>query len=328
MSLLDISAIGLQIGLPLILLTWLALRPLSSRLGFLAHALFTGLVLLSLLTVSLWMIPPWWTPYLYLALWLGIMIWRAPGRFRRGPLLPGSVSNWMVVALFSGLGILAARPVIQGMQGRALPSERTTIDIAFPMGPGIYLVANGGATSAVNGHFLTLHPNTERQAAYRGQSYAVDLIKIDEWGLRAPGWRPTDPAAYRIFGEPVYAPCRGIVIASDDGMPDMVVPTTDTSRLEGNHVLIQCDDYAVLLAHFRLGSVSVSPGDQVTVGQHVGDAGNSGQSTEPHLHVHVQRLPGSGPLLSGEPLFLTFDGRFPVRNDRLVIETAPTATTP
>lgn len=102
-------------------------------------------------------------------------------------------------------------------------------------------------------------------------------------------------------------------------MPDMPVPETDTSRLKGNHVMIDCGEYAVLLAHFRNGSLRVREGEGVTKGQELGEAGNSGQSTEPHLHVHVQRLPEAGPILSGEPLHLTFDGRFPVRNDRLKI---------
>jgi hypothetical protein len=328
MSALDLTAIGFQIALPLALIVWLALAPVTSRLGFLVHASVTGLVLWALLTVAVWMIPPWWTPYLYLAAWLGVLIWRAPYQFRRGDSLPSSASSRIGIALLSGLGILAALPIIQGMQGRILPPGLTSIDIAFPMDPGIYLVVNGGATNAVNGHFLTLHPKTERQAAYRGQSYAVDLIKIDERGLRASGWRPTNPAAYSIFAEPVYAPCSGTVIETLDGKPDMPVPSTDTSRLEGNHVLIKCGEFAVLLAHFKQGSVAVAPGDRVAVGQQIGEAGNSGQTTEPHLHIHVQRLPESGPILSGEPLFLTLNGRFPARNDRLVVETAPSANPP
>lgn len=320
MNALDLSTINIQIVLPVALIAWLAFAPVGSRIGFSIQAIATGLVLLALLLIAVWMIPPWWAPYLYLAIWLGVLIWQAPARLRRQPWLPGNTLNWMGATAFTALGVICVSLVIQGVQGRSPPPEAKPIDIVFPMGPGTYLVANGGAHQIINGHLKTLHPKTERQSAYRGQSYAIDFIKIDNFGLRAPGWRPSDPAAYAIFGEPVYAPCSGTVIEVSDGQADMPVPKMDQSKLEGNHVLIQCGEAAVLLAHFRNGSVRVAPGDRVKVGQPVGEAGNSGQTSEPHLHIHMQRLPSPGPLLSGEPLFLAFDGQFPIRNDRIVIK--------
>lgn len=220
---------------------------------------------------------------------------------------------------YAGLGVIGAGIVIQALQGRTPATGDQPLDLVFPMNPGTYLVVNGGANERVNAHFLTLAPTTERQAAYRGQSYAVDLIKIDRLGLRASGWRPRGPAAYAIFGEPVYAPCAGTVIQMSDGQADMPVPKMDRSRLKGNHLLLRCGVAAVLLAHSRNASVRVALGDQVSLGQQLGEAGNSGQTGEPHLHIHAQRLPESGPLLSGEPLFLSFNGLFPVRNDRLAM---------
>lgn len=80
----------------------------------------------------------------------------------------------------------------------------------------------------------------------------------------------------------------------------MQVPATDTSRLEGNHVILKCADKAVLLAHLREGTVSVVAGQTVRTGTLFGTVGNSGQSTEPHRRIHAQRLPVSGPVLSGE----------------------------
>ena len=114
------------------------------------------------------------------------------------------------------------------------------VDLAFPLGSGTYLVAGGGASESVNGHFLTLNPKTDRQRAYRRQSYGADFIKIDKWGLGASGSRPSGPAAYAIFGEPVLATCDGQVLRAHDGLPDMQVPETDTSLLEGNHVVLKC----------------------------------------------------------------------------------------
>ena len=327
MSAIDLSAIGLQIALPHLLLAWLIVAPLRSRLGFVVQALTTGLVLGALLLVSVWMMPPWWTPYVYFVIWLLILVWRSPRRFKRAAWLPKDVSEWAGMVVLAPFSLWAGSLIFSALDGRSPPPGDVVVDIAFPMGAGDYLIVNGGANAVINGHYLTLDPETERQRAYRGQSYGVDLIKLGQWGLRASGWRPTDPAAYAIFGETVYAPCSGTVRKAADGMADMPVPTTDRSRLEGNHVLIQCGGFAVLLAHFKRGSVRVAPGDDVSQGQIIGQAGNSGQTTEPHLHIHMQRLPDDGPLLSGEPVFLTFDGELLVRNERLEINAQPALQT-
>ena len=45
----------------------------------------------------------------------------------------------------------------------------------------------------------------------------------------------------------------------------------------------------VKLAHLRPGSLTVSQGDMVRVGQLVGETGNSGNTTESHLHLHAER---------------------------------------
>jgi hypothetical protein len=68
----------------------------------------------------------------------------------------------------------------------------------------------------------------------------------------------------------------------------------------------------------RQNSVAVAPGDRVEVGNRLGEVGNSGASTEPHLHIHAQRpAPAGAPPLSSEPLVLRIEGRFLVRGDGL-----------
>ena len=320
MSMLDVTVVLLQIALPLLLITSVVVIPARSRTGFSVQVAATGLLLLALLLAAVWMIPPWWAPYVYLGS-LALAVIRVA---RRNGLpvnwWPENWRGWVLTAVFLILGIWGASVAVDALKGRQLPPNADVADLAFPLGPGTYLVASGGASLGVNGHFLTLNPKTDRQRAYRGQSYGVDIIKIDPWGLRTSGWRPSDPAAYAIFGEPVFAPCDGEVRRAHDGLPDMQVPKTDTTLLEGNHVVLKCADKAVVLGHFRKGSVQVSEGGKVRTGEQLGAVGNSGQSTEPHLHMHAQEIPQAGPLLSGEPLQLTLDGHFPVRNDRLTGE--------
>lgn len=57
--------ITLQIGLPVLLLVWLAISPASGIAAYAVHVAATASVLIALGLVALWVIPPWWTPYLY-----------------------------------------------------------------------------------------------------------------------------------------------------------------------------------------------------------------------------------------------------------------------
>ncbi len=63
-------------------------------------------------------------------------------------------------------------------------------------------------------------------------------------------------------------------------------------RVIGNHVILDLGDgtYAVY-AHARRGSLLVKAGDTVRAGQRIGSVGNSGNSSEPHLHVHLMDSP-------------------------------------
>jgi hypothetical protein len=191
------------------------------------------------------------------------------------------------------------------------------VDIPNPLGPGRYLVAHGGFHELLNGHMKTLDPTVPRFADWRGQSYAVDLLGINAMGFRTPGWRPVDPSRYAIFGAPVHAPCRGTIVSAENTLPDMQVPVMDTAHMLGNHVLLQCEDVVLVLAHLRQGGVAVRAGDDVEQGALLGEVGNSGNSSEPHLHLHAQR-PGTGAApIGGEPLPLRIDGRILLRNDRV-----------
>lgn len=144
-----------------------------------------------------------------------------------------------------------------------------------------------------------------------GVSHAIDFVAVDDRNRSAPRtWRTyvglEAPETFRGFGAPVLAPAAGTVVAVHDSEPDhearrsqlrllpyMLGQASRARRgivgLAGNHVAIALapDGPFVLLAHLRQGSVTVGPGDIVSVGQQVGECGNSGNSTEPHIHLQV-----------------------------------------
>ena len=99
----------------------------------------------------------------------------------------------------------------------------------------------------------------------------------------------------------------------------MTVPEMDADNKAGNYVAVDCGDFMVILAHLRQGKMAVVEGERLGVGDFLGEVGNSGNSSEPHLHIHAQRGLPQGSPLGGEPLWLTIDGRFLTRNERFQV---------
>ncbi|QKT08484.1 M23 family metallopeptidase [Gordonia sp. X0973] len=123
------------------------------------------------------------------------------------------------------------------------------------------------------------------------QRWAADILALGTDGRRAPAIAATHAEEYVIFGLDVHAPCDGVVAECADGRPDNTDLNTPPtfSDAYGNFVAIATDENVrVVLAHLQDGSIAVREGDRVTVGQVVGRSGNSGRTTEPHLHLHCE----------------------------------------
>jgi murein DD-endopeptidase MepM/ murein hydrolase activator NlpD len=106
----------------------------------------------------------------------------------------------------------------------------------------------------------------------------------------------------------VIAPAAGTVVAAADGLRDNRPQVqTDPRHPAGNHVVLRLGrgEHA-LLGHMRSGSVRVRPGQRVARGQVLGRVGNSGNSSEPHIHLHVQNRPEIAP---GEGVGIPLRGR-------------------
>ncbi|ALE73524.1 peptidase [Pseudonocardia sp. EC080610-09] len=170
------------------------------------------------------------------------------------------------------------------------------IDLEYPFA-GRWLTRNSPA-SAVPSH------GTTRFAS----SYAIDFVPVDGTGRSAPLTlgslvRSEDSRRFTGFGRPVTAPVAGTVVGVENdlpdhdsyrGLPSVGYALTQARRLRagwralaGNHVLIDAGGVVVALCHLRRGSVEVGFGQDVAVGERVGGCGNSGNSTEPHVHVQA-----------------------------------------
>lgn len=307
----------LQVALPIFFIAWVAVAPSRSRLGFFCQSVGTAIALLALALTGLWLFPPWWPPYIFggllaAATVVGYML-RHPFKSR----LPSGWAAWIFTSVFVVIGSWGVDQSVSTLTGR-VQQVGAVVELTFPLKTGTYLVVNGGGNIKVNQHLMTIDISIPRFYAYRGQSYGMDLVKLDKFGFRANGLLPPNPRQYNIYGVTVFAPCAGQVIAAQDGLPDMQVPQTDHQHMAGNHVLLRCNDADVLLGHFKPGSLKVMAGDAVAIGQAVGAVGNSGNTSEPHLHIHAQQRGTASEPFSGNPLPMRFDGRFLVRNDRFI----------
>ena len=120
----------------------------------------------------------------------------------------------------------------------------------------------------------------------------------------------TRPEDYGCYGVPVVAPASGLVTDAHDGEPDAIpgAVSNNYSAPKGNYVVIQLETGTYLvIAHLKPGSVAVAAGEHVTEGQQIGQCGNSGNTSEPHIHIHHQRQdPSVYPLGFAEGLPLYF----------------------
>ena len=305
-----------QFALPLILIGWLVWVPARSGLGFVVQVFGSVAALAVMALQGIWLVPPWWAPFVF-AVALGVAA--RLGRRRIRPFssaVPLTWGAWVVVVLFVALGAASTYGTVVALRSRAAPTAGA-VNMAFPLEPGRYLVVNGGSNSSTNAHLETLDAAVPRYRAWRGQSYGVDIVALDGFGLRAHGVQPADPRAYRIYGARVLAPCAGQVVIAVDGLPDMQVPEVDRDHLAGNHVMLRCPEADVLLGHLQPGSVRVHAGVNVVAGDWLASVGNSGNTGEPHLHVHAQSPGLTAAPLGGDPRPIEFNGRFPVRGDRI-----------
>jgi hypothetical protein len=123
------------------------------------------------------------------------------------------------------------------------------------------------------------------------QKFAFDFIVVDQSGRSCKSEGKTNEDYY-AFGQPILAPGDGVVTEAIDGVRDNVPGAMNPYSAIGNAVVIQHrQDEVSFLAHLKQGSVKVKAGDKVKAGQVIGLCGNSGHSSEPHLHYHLQNTP-------------------------------------
>jgi hypothetical protein len=187
-------------------------------------------------------------------------------------LFPARYVSWSV-NLLHGAG--AAWLALQAVQVFVLSTGSSAVAIDPPF-RGEWLVFQGGRSSILNHHYPLV-----------SQRHALDLIRVDGAArLLGPAERVE---SYYSFDQPLFAPAAGRVERVVHDQPDQPIGGSDASAPVGNHVVIHMgNDRFILLAHLKKGSIVVREGEEVAAGVLLGHCGNSGNTSEPHLHLQIQ----------------------------------------
>ncbi|MFJ5565946.1 M23 family metallopeptidase [Lysinibacillus xylanilyticus] len=161
----------------------------------------------------------------------------------------------------------------------------------------------GGTNEFVNYHYV-----------YENQRYAYDLVKVQDGQSYQNS--PIRNEDFYAFDEDIIAPADGKVVKVVDGINDNVPGEMDEHNAAGNYVVIEhANNEFSMIAHFKKNSILVKSGDTVTEGQLIGKCGNSGNSSEAHIHFQVMDAPE---IVHGKSIRILFkDGKEPIQGDTI-----------
>ncbi|MFF0221851.1 M23 family metallopeptidase [Streptomyces sp. NPDC004629] len=205
---------------------------------------------------------------------------------------------------YAGVTLLLAGELMRWTLSRSQrpPQQQTPVAVEVPV---------TGRWQALNGPGTKVPSHTHSHA----QTYAIDLTYHPP-GEVSPAFRRLWPLGrrprhYPAFGRSILAPGDGVVVATADRQRDHLSRTSLPGyaylylegfirslgwrrHLWGNYVILELDQgvYAGF-AHLRRGSLRVAVGDRVSKGQELAECGNSGNSSEPHLHFQLMNGPDS-----------------------------------
>lgn len=156
--------------------------------------------------------------------------------------------------------------------------ERNSTSLLLPFND-TWNVFWGGDTKDLNYHI-------DNEA----QKNAFDFLIIDKSGksYKTDGKTNED---YYAFGKEVIAPCNGEIVLVIDGVKDNVLGQMNLFDVGGNTIVLKTENSEYLVfCHFKHQSIKVKEGQKVEQGQLLGLCGNTGHSSEPHIHFHIQNV--------------------------------------
>jgi hypothetical protein len=291
----------MQLLIPALFIYWTGFRKSKSKTNLILKLLTVWIYFIYIFYAGNWSFLPYLCRYIFLFLLIVTTI-KALLQFNSLVIFEKKkIWDWIKFAgqfLFSLFFFLTCIDVINGFK-----TDEKGIEITFPLKEGF--ISHAGNSVYINYH----HMDTT------AQQYALDITKLNSWGLRAAGFFPSDLNKYTIYGDTVFSPCDGKIVNIKDGLENLPLGTQDKFNLAGNNIILEYNNNLIIFAHLLKNSLMVSTGDFVKKGQPIARVGNSGNTTEPHLHIHAISGTDTSKILNGNGIPIYFDGRFLKRND-------------
>lgn len=235
-----------------------------------------------------------------------------------GLVIGGLTIGWVLLALFprrtigiaNNLALAACSIAILLMWGLpVLGAGAARVVLSLPVHAPL-MVFQGGRTPLLNHHFLIA-----------SQRHALDLVVLGPSGLALDEQRSEGNDRVFGYGMPLLAPVDGEIALVKEGFSD---EKGDLENPAGNYVVIRSDaGVFVLLAHIKDKSITVKQGQRVAAGDPIGQLGNSGNSSMPHLHIQAQDVANFDDVKETFPIEFSsggVSGRAPRRGDVLTRE--------
>jgi hypothetical protein len=252
---------------------------------------------------------------------LGDLIELSEQRLERGE--RGAITLWLEVDTTDLPSSLLNRVTFEG-GGASLDQELIVeVDDAQPVALGPPLLGDDWLASNIS------NDSHHRRAllTFSGelrvpQRFAIDWIRVGA-GDQSFSGDPLENPNYHAYGAEVLAVADGTVVRTNDGVDENIPGETPGPDVEpgGNFVVLDLGGgQQVLYAHLIPGSLRVQTGEAVNRGDVIGLLGNSGNSTEPHLHFHVARTVNLQSLSALDAIGLPFvHASFVIQRNRPVL---------
>ena len=206
-------------------------------------------------------------------------------------------------------GLLSKFTMASGYEYKDAPKlERNRTELILPFNDEWY-VFWGGKTVSENYH----------------NSYASMRGAYDFWVMGSNGKSHKNGAKrnedFYAYGKQIIAPADGKIVFASDGVKDNEWPAMNRNAAYGNAVMLETrnGEYMVF-AHLKHKSVRVKEGQEVKQGDVLALCGNTGNSTEPHLHFQIQNIPDFAAATGAWTHFKKINVNGRVKNDYLPIK--------
>ncbi len=324
-------SVSLHIIIPFLLLLWLWKGKAGGRVFWFVKVILTTLYFILLFMAGSWQQFSYFGRFLLIFVYVAVVI-KTYINSKKFPFSERMIYVDWITAVFGMIISIVILVNIFNIFQCYSPSRHAndSVNLGFPFKNGTYMICFGGdgdKSPLMNYHYK--FPLYARSEPDQSVLFAVDIAELNSMGRSSTGFLPLENESYKIYGETVYSPCDGEVVSIDIRWPDerpfaydypynpgnsiVIKYSSETARIGKNTGVSEEGDIFILLGHLQPGSVILNKGDLVKQGDPIAKAGNSGWTTEPHLHIQAMKAYDADGA-EGEGLPILFDGRIPVKN--------------